>query len=76
MVETGLSPAGALLAATSNAAALCRVDDRLGTIEPGRLADLVVYRDDPLQDVTVFDPPGARRQGRGPGRRRGLSVSP
>ncbi|MEX2459526.1 MAG: amidohydrolase family protein [Actinomycetota bacterium] len=57
MIETGLSPAKALLAATSNAAALCRVDDRLGTIEPGKLADLVVYREDPLQDVTAFTRP-------------------
>jgi len=48
MVERGLSPAEALVAATSSAAALLGVGDVVGTIEPGKRADLVVVDGDPL----------------------------
>ncbi|MCA1727046.1 MAG: amidohydrolase family protein [Actinobacteria bacterium] len=51
MVEYGLPVARALLAATANAAELCRVADRLGTIEVGKLGDLVAYASNPLDDV-------------------------
>jgi imidazolonepropionase-like amidohydrolase len=57
MVEYGLPVAKALLASTANAAALCRVDDRLGTIEPGKLADLVAYAESPLDDVQAVRSP-------------------
>ncbi len=42
----------ALLAATRDAAGLCGVGAALGTIEPGKLADLIVVAADPLQDIT------------------------
>ena len=48
MAERGLSPAQALLAATSSAAALLGIGDSVGTIEPGKRADLVVVDGDPL----------------------------
>lgn len=48
MVERGLSPAQALVAATSSAAALLGLGDTVGTIEPGKRADLVVVDGDPL----------------------------
>lgn len=51
MVEYGMAPAKALIASTTNAAALCRVADRLGSLEPGKVADLVAYRVSPLEDV-------------------------
>jgi imidazolonepropionase-like amidohydrolase len=57
MVEYGLPVARALVASTANAAALCRVDDRLGTIEPGKVADLVAYAANPLDDVTAVRTP-------------------
>jgi imidazolonepropionase-like amidohydrolase len=57
MVEYGMTPAAALIAATSNAAALCRVLDRLGTVEVGKVADLVAYSGNPLDDIgAVLEP--------------------
>lgn len=51
LVEAGLTPAEALAAATRGPAeALGRLDE-LGTVEPGKRADLVLLRDDPLQDI-------------------------
>lgn len=45
----GMAPTEALRSATQEAARLLGVDDRLGTIEEGKLADLVVVADDPLR---------------------------
>lgn len=54
LVEAGLTPGQALLAATRNAAdALGRLGD-LGTVERGKWADIVAVRGDPLQDVTLL----------------------
>jgi imidazolonepropionase-like amidohydrolase len=54
MVRAGMTPAQALLAATRNAAeALGRQDD-LGSIQPGRFADIVAVQGNPLDDVTVL----------------------
>jgi imidazolonepropionase-like amidohydrolase len=50
-VKDGATPRQALLAATRDAAELCGVGAELGTIEPGKLADLIVVDDDPLQDI-------------------------
>jgi imidazolonepropionase-like amidohydrolase len=47
----GLGPHGAIIAATRDAAKLCRVEDRLGMVEPGKLADLIVVAGDPLEDI-------------------------
>ena len=47
MVEhSSMTPAEAWAATTSSAAALCGVDERLGTISPGKLADLTVIDGD------------------------------
>ncbi len=48
MCERGLTPAQALVAATSSAAELLGIRDSIGTIEPGKRADLVVVDGDPL----------------------------
>jgi imidazolonepropionase-like amidohydrolase len=47
MVAGGMTPAAALVATTKSAAELMGVDRDLGTIEPGRLADLVLVAGDP-----------------------------
>jgi imidazolonepropionase-like amidohydrolase len=53
MVEAGLDAADAILSATRNAAlALGRSD--LGVVEPGRRADLVAVRGNPLADITAM----------------------
>jgi imidazolonepropionase-like amidohydrolase len=51
LVASGLSPLQALRAATLTAAEALGKDDRLGTVEPGKLADMVVLDADPLEQV-------------------------
>ena len=52
MVQHGMTPMQAIVAATVNAADLLGLADQVGTIEPGRSADIVAVRGDPLRDVT------------------------
>jgi len=49
------SPMDAIVAATATNARILRVDDRLGTVEPGKLADIIVVRGDPLAEPAIFD---------------------
>ncbi len=51
MVESGLTPLAALQAATINPAKFMGRSAELGTVEPGRIANLVLLRADPLQDI-------------------------
>src|SRR5215813_4305053 len=50
-IKDGATPWQTLLAATKHAAALCGVGGDLGTVEPGKLADLIVVADNPLEDI-------------------------
>ncbi len=50
-VKTGIPPAVALQAATFNAAKALRAEDRIGSIQKGRDATLVLLEGDPLQDI-------------------------
>ena len=50
-VLAGIPPAAAIKMATINAAHAIRMSDQLGTIEPGKLADLVVVRGNPLVEI-------------------------
>ena len=50
-VKDGATPWQALLAATRNAAELCGVGKELGTVEGGKLADLIAVKENPLEDV-------------------------
>jgi hypothetical protein len=51
LVESGLPPAAALKAATMNNAAALRQEERLGSIVPGKLADVVLLSASPLDDI-------------------------
>jgi hypothetical protein len=51
MVDAGVSQLVALQAATTNPAALMRMSDRLGTLEPGKVGDVVILDGNPLQDI-------------------------
>ena len=53
MVECGLEPRDALIAATSSASKLIGEDER-GTIEKGKVADLVLLDADPLENVSAL----------------------
>jgi imidazolonepropionase-like amidohydrolase len=53
-VEAGLTPMQALRADTQWAAQCLALEREVGTLEKGRLADLVVVRGDPLDDITVL----------------------
>jgi imidazolonepropionase-like amidohydrolase len=57
MVEFGLPPMLAVVAATSNAARLLRMQDQIGSVEKGKLADLILVDGDPLQDIGVMRRP-------------------
>jgi len=51
MHEAGMTAMQIIQAATRNAAVVCGLDDSLGTIEPGKIADLLVVEGDPLTDL-------------------------
>ena len=51
MTEAGISPEDTLLGATRYCAEFMKWDDRLGTIEPGKLADITAINGDPLNDM-------------------------
>jgi imidazolonepropionase-like amidohydrolase len=55
MVKFGMTPAQAIRAATSTAAELMGTQKELGTIEPGKLADIVAVPGDPLADVSLME---------------------
>jgi imidazolonepropionase-like amidohydrolase len=54
MVKYGMTPMVAIQAATINAADLLGMKDKVGSIKPGKLADLIAVDQDPLADVTVL----------------------
>jgi imidazolonepropionase-like amidohydrolase len=54
MVKFGMPPVEALKAATVNAADLLGLSSEVGTIEPGRSADIIAVTGDPLADVRVL----------------------
>jgi imidazolonepropionase-like amidohydrolase len=55
MVKMGLPPLKAIQAATVNAADLLGWSDRVGTLEPGKFADIVAVQGDPVSDVSVLE---------------------
>jgi imidazolonepropionase-like amidohydrolase len=52
MVFSGLTEMQALIASTRNCADLCEVLDKLGTVEEGKIADLIVISDNPLDNIS------------------------
>ena len=55
MVKWGMTPAQAIRSATATAAELLSMQDKVGTIEPGKFADIVAVSGDPLSDVSVLE---------------------
>ncbi|MCZ6750485.1 MAG: amidohydrolase family protein [Acidobacteria bacterium] len=53
LVNAGLTPMQAILASTKWSAEFMRQENDLGTVEPGKLADLIIIEGDPLADIRV-----------------------
>ncbi|QNL52673.1 amidohydrolase family protein [Olivibacter sp. SDN3] len=51
LVRAGLTPLQAITVATQNAAKVLKIDDRFGTLEKGKIADLIVLNGNPLDDI-------------------------
>src|SRR5436305_3603022 len=58
MARYGMTPMQSILAGTKVAAELLDMGDRVGTVEAGKLADLVAVPGDPLKDITVMEKVG------------------
>ncbi|MBP8852590.1 MAG: amidohydrolase family protein [Moraxellaceae bacterium] len=54
MVKAGMTPRDAILSYTQNTANLLGASKDIGTIQPGRYADIVAVHGDPLKDVTIL----------------------
>lgn len=55
MVKYGMTPMQAIQTATTSAADLLRHADELGSIKPGKYADVIAVSGDPLQDINVLE---------------------
>ncbi|MEE9464710.1 MAG: amidohydrolase family protein, partial [Candidatus Neomarinimicrobiota bacterium] len=54
MQAAGMTPMQIIVAGTRNAAHVCNLDTVLGTIEPGKIADILVVAGNPLEDLQVL----------------------
>jgi imidazolonepropionase-like amidohydrolase len=54
LVEAGFSPLKAITAGTLHNAQFFGAEDRLGSIEPGKLADLILIEGDPSRDISAM----------------------
>lgn len=74
----GLSPMQAIVAGTLTSAQLCGVDDTLGSVRSGKIADLVVVRDNPVDDIdSLGDPENILlvvKEGKAVGNRGGFAI--
>ena len=65
LVKSGLTPAEALAAGTTNPAIYFKAEDKFGRVKSGLSADLVLVTENPLEDIsTLQNPVGVMLQGR------------
>jgi imidazolonepropionase-like amidohydrolase len=51
LCDIGMTPMEAIQAGTKNASKLVGMDDEIGTLEKGKLADVVIIKTDPIKDI-------------------------
>jgi imidazolonepropionase-like amidohydrolase len=51
LVNFGANPMQAIMAVTSNAAKACKIEDKAGTLERGKMADFIAVKQNPLDDI-------------------------
>ena len=54
LVDFGATPMRALMAATHHAADVCGLAERIGTLEPGKLGDIIGVKGNPLKDISAL----------------------
>ena len=54
MVAGGMSPMEAIQSATIEGARLLKIEDRLGTLEPDKIADVVAVKGDPIENISLM----------------------
>ena len=54
MVKNGMPEMKAIQAATMETAKLLRIDDKLGSIEKGKFADLIAVKGNPIDDISIL----------------------
>lgn len=59
MVEAGMTTEHALVSATAVGALALGLEDVVGTVEPGKLADLLILEADPTEDISILVDPGS-----------------
>lgn len=55
MVEFGMTPMQAIEAATASAADLLGLEQEIGTVEAGKVADLILVNGNPLDDIALLE---------------------
>ena len=55
MVENGMPAMKAIQSATMETAKLLRIEDKLGSIESGKLADLIAVKGNPIEDISLLE---------------------
>lgn len=57
LCDIGMSPQEAIMAGTKNAAEFLQIDDKLGTVEIGKLADIIISKKDPIANIKSLGNP-------------------
>lgn len=57
LCDIGMSPQEAIMAGTKNAAECLKIDDKLGTIEAGKIADIIISKKDPIAHIRSLGNP-------------------
>ena len=54
MQEAGMTPMQIIISATKHSAYVCGLENELGTIESGKIADIIIVKENPLNDLNAL----------------------